>query len=217
MQRAKYIILSLLTSALASSAVQETVAGTSLGALAGITRSTFNGDTPDKGKYGPINGFAFGAICEVDVSPNLKLSLQPSLVRKGTKIAYEVSGQDERVDSVDIRIDYFTVPVLVKVMSRGGRFYVSGGLELGFPIQAEHETSSATTDIEEGLADLDLAADFGIGLHVPLGRPVMYFELRYTQSLWNIIDEDWANEELKLEPRVKNSSTQFYVGLLYGL
>ncbi len=202
---------------LAMSAAREVRAGTSLGALGGITRSSFGGDAPSKGQYRPITGFAFGGICEVDLGPNVKLSLQPSLVRKGTRIAYEVKGQEERVDSVDIRIDYITLPVLLKVMTGGGRFYISGGLEIGFPIQAEHETSSAKTNIKEGLTDLDLAADFGIGFHVPLGRPVMFFELRYTQSLRNIIDENWADENLNLEPRVKNSGTQFYVGLLYGL
>ncbi len=217
MQGLRSITLILLAVMLALSAVPQAEAGTSLGALAGLTRSTFGGDTPDKGQYRSITGFAFGGICEVDLSPNVKLSLQPSLVRKGTRIAYEVKDQEERVDSVDIRIDYVTVPVLVKVMTGGGRFYISGGLEIGFPIQAEHETSSGMTNIKDGLAKTDLAADFGIGLHVPLGRPVMFFELRYTQSLRNIIDENWADENLRLEPRVKNSGTQVYVGLLYGL
>ena len=199
------------------STAEEAGAGTSIGAIGGITRSTFGGDTPEKGKYESITGFAFGGICEVDISDNVRISLQPSFVQKGSKVAYEVEGQKERVDSVDVRIDYFTVPVLVKVMTGGGRFYVSGGLEAGFPLSAEHETSSATTDIKDALQSVDFAADFGIGLHVPMGRPVMYFELRYTQSLLNIFDEEWAQEELGLQPRVKNHGTQFYVGLLYEL
>lgn len=206
-----------LAAVLALAAARDAVAGVSLGALGGLTRSSFSGDTPDKGEYKSLTGGAFGGICEIDLTRNVKLSLQPSWVRKGSKIAFEVEGEDERVDSVDVRIDYFTVPVLVKVMTRGGRFYVSGGLELGFPLSAEHETSSSTTDIEDGLENMDVAADFGVGLHVPVGHPVMYFELRYSQSLRSIFDEEWAEEELHLEPRVKNSGTQFYVGLLYGL
>ena len=215
MRAMRVLILIVVGMSLGLSLVQKADAGTSLGALAGLTRSSFSGDAPDKGQYRALTGFAFGGICEFGLTRNTSLCLQPSFIRKGTKIAYEVEGQKERVDSVDIRIDYFAVPVLVKVATRGGRFYVSGGLEFGFLLKAEYETSSEKTDIKEWLTDFDLAADFGVGLHVPVGRPVMFFELRYTQSIRDILDEDKVG--LGLQPRVKNSGTQFYVGILYEL
>jgi hypothetical protein len=56
----------------------------------------------------------------------------------------------------------------------------------------------------------------GIGYHIPMGRPVMFLELRYTQSLRDILDEQEATR-VGLQPRVKNSGTQFYVGILYRL
>lgn len=217
MRTVKLFIFVLTAATLTLSAARSAGAATSLGAMGGLTRSEFNGDAPDNGKYQSLNGFAFGGICEFDLTRNVKLSVQPSLVRKGTKITYEVWGKRERVDSVDIRVDYLSVPVLFKAMTRGGRFYVSGGMELGFPIKAEYETSSGKTEIDEDLAGLDLAADFAIGYHIPMGRPVMLLELRYTQSIGNIVDTQSAGREVRLQPRIKNSGTQFYIGMLYRL
>jgi len=71
-------------------------------------------------------------VFELDVYKGVRLSIQPSLIQKGTGIAYEVSGQKERVDSVQVNTDYLSIPVLVKVFTHSERWFVSSGFEFAW-------------------------------------------------------------------------------------
>jgi hypothetical protein len=197
--------------------VREVQAGAAIGALGGVTRMSWDGDAPDKGSYGNLMGFTAGGQIDIDIYRSTALSLQPSFTQKGTKMSFEVEGQSERVDSVEVRLDYFVLPLLVKVETLGGRFYVSGGFELGWLLSARYKTPTQDVDISADLNKYDLAADFGIGYTIPAGRTDIWFELRYSQSLVNVGEEDAGPEGKIIEPRVKNNGLLLLVGVLYDL
>jgi len=197
--------------------IREVQAGAAIGAQGGVTRMSWGGDAPDKGSYGNLMGFTAGGQIDIGICRSTALSLQPSFTQKGTKIAFEVEGESERVDSVEVRLDYFVLPLLVKVETLGGRFYVSGGLELGWLLSARYKTPTRDLDAAIDLKKHDLAVDFGIGYTIPAGRTDIWFELRFSQSLVNVGDEDTGPEGIITEPRVKNNGLLLLVGVLYDL
>ncbi len=112
-----------------------------LGVTGGLARYSFSGDKPDKSEYTSQNRATFGGVIEIDVYDGVRLSIQPSVIQKGTGIAYEVKGEKERVDSVSVNTDYFSLPVLVKVFTPKERWFVSSGLEFAWLLNAKHVTS----------------------------------------------------------------------------
>jgi len=214
-QRNRICILTLLVTAVLLS-TGSSRAGIRLGVTGGLARYGLSGDEPEGAKFRSRNRGTFGAVLELDVYTGVRLSLQPSLIQKGTGIAYQVPGQKERVDSVQVKSGYLSLPVMLKVFTPGERWYVSSGLELAWLLSAEYETSAATIDIKDDIEKLDLAIHFGAGRIVPVGKNELFFEARYTQSIMNVVSGD--DEELRLRGiRVKNSGLMFVIGFLFRL
>ena len=193
-------------------------AGAAVGVLAGATSTSWDGDTPDRGSYSSLAGFAAGGRLDIDIYRSTRLSLQPSFMQKGTRIDFEVPGENERVDSVEVRLDYFALPILVRVETLQGRFYVTGGFEVGWLLDARYKTPDEDLDAKIDMKEHSLAVDFGIGYTIPAGRTGIWFELRYSQSLVNVGNEDASSTvHIIREPRVKNSGILFLAGILYDL
>ncbi len=212
----KLKILFLLSVLLVGAWTCQTRAETSIGVVGGLTRYSLAGDQPSGGAYRSLTGGTFGAVCEFGITEYVKLSLQPSWIRKGTKIAYKVSGQDERVDSVEVKLDYFSVPVIAKIFTNSKRFYVSGGLEYAYLLDAKYITHNETQDAKEDLEKHDFLIIFGVGAHIPAGRFVIFIEGRYTQSIINVVSEDAGSGD-RFEPRSKNKGLVLCAGILFGL
>jgi hypothetical protein len=187
-----------------------------LGVTGGLASYSYSGDKPDKAAYTKQSRATFGGVFELDVYKGVRLSIQPSLIQKGTGIAYEVEGQKERVDSVQVNTDYLSIPVLVKVFTRSERWFVSSGLEFAWLMDAKHITSSGETDIMDDLDDFDLAIHFGVGWVKPIGANEFFIEGRYTQSILNVISDDNPESEVH-GLRVKNAGMLLYVGFLFQL
>ena len=191
-------------------------AETSIGIVGGLTRFNMDGDRPEKGEYRTVSGGMAGGILEFNLTKNVYLSLQPSYIQKGTKIAFEVEGQKERVDSIEVDLDYFSIPVLVKVRTRGERFYVLGGLEFGYLLKAQHVTSTEDNDIKDDLDKYDVAVQFGAGYAHPLGRSKIFIEARYVQSVMNVLSDE-PDDDVVLGLRLKNTGWIFCAGFMIGL
>ncbi len=127
-----------------------------------------------------------------------------------------MEGQKERVDSVQVKSDYLSIPVLVKVFTHSERWFVSSGFEFAWLMDAKHETSSGETAITDDLDEFDLAIHFGVGWVKPIGAHEFFIEGRYTQSLRNVISDSNPESEL-YGLRVKNSGILLNVGFLFQL
>ena len=208
------LLLILLILIITGSGWQIAQAQVSFGVSGGISRFKAGGDAPPDGSYGNLTGFNFGGLVDVRLHPVVLLSFQPSYIQKGTKIAFEVRGQDELVDSVDVRFNYLALPVMVKVSTRNERWYVSSGLEFGYLLDSQLKTSDQETGIDSLMNDFDLAVDLGVGVLVKMKRPRILVELRYSQSLTDVVKSNVTLDDVPLAPRIKNSGL-FLLGGIY--
>jgi len=181
-----------------------------LGIFGGISTSKLNGDKPDKASYKRLIGFTFGANFDVKLSKTVYLSFQPSFSQEGTKIFYDVSKVEEPVDSLKVRLNYISVPVLFRVSSTNQRFYATGGIESAFLVESYTVSRKKKSDLSETISDINLVAHFGAGVRFPVGSSRIFLELRYTQGLINLTDEPVNTTYI---PRVKTTDFRLIAGL----
>ena len=181
-----------------------------VGAFAGFNRSKLSGDVPHKATYNTLMGANLGAFIDLELGKSIWLSLQPSYSQEGTKISYNVPGQEEPVDSINIRLNYFSLPLLLKVSTPNERFYAIGGFETAYMLNSYMSSHDVEEDIDANISELNLALHFGAGIHIPVGFPRLFVEVRYTQGLVNLTDEPNAANVI---PRVKTSGFKVFAGI----
>ncbi|MEJ2483768.1 MAG: outer membrane beta-barrel protein [Gemmatimonadota bacterium] len=210
-------VVPLLVGALSLMMAPMAQAQVRFGAYGGLVRSGFSGDAPKDTEYRHRTGPVIGALFEIPVAENVRISVQPSWLKRGTKIAVNVQGEDERQDSLSLGLSYVSVPILMKIETAGGRIFVSTGAEAGVlldatlsPVQGGGEGE----DVGRLFRDLDLAVDFGVGGQFPIGLPTLTAEVRYTQSLTDIsqVEVDVGAEE-RVPARVRSSGFAILAGI----
>jgi len=188
-----------------------------LGITGGINNTSIKGDSPNKVSLASLPGPMLGVVCEFDIAEDVRLSIQPMFVQKGSKLQFEVEDQEELVDSLRVNLDYVSIPVLAKIMANNRRTYVTGGLDLGFLIKATltEPGQGDGADIGDLFRTTDLSATLGFGVNFPVGKPTINAEIRYTQSILNIAESEQNN--LGLPVRFRSSGFQLLVGALIPL
>ena len=177
-----------------------------LGGFMGLNNGNLAGDAPENSSYKTNAGLNAGINFDFKVGKSLWLSLQPSYVQEGTKIFYSVSGIDEAIDSIQIRLNFFSIPLLLKVSTANQRFYAIGGLETAFLM----DSYSKSHDIKLNLDSFNLSIQFGAGLWIPVGYPRLFVELRYAQGLLNLTNQPLDNNII---PRIKTSGFKILAGI----
>jgi len=188
-----------------------------VGFWGGLNRAHLSGDAPEDAGYQNRLGLAAGVVGEFNLTKDVKLSLQPMYLQRGSKIAFDVPNQAEPRDSLDVKLNYFSLPVMIKVISGNGKTYVSSGLDFGVLLQAESSDlnqDGETQDIKNLFQDFDLAVNLGFGVMLPVGAPLLTFELRYSQSLLNLSKAEENPEAAALPERFRSTGLQLLAGLL---
>ncbi|RLD24571.1 MAG: hypothetical protein DRI54_05970 [Bacteroidetes bacterium] len=185
-----------------------------VGVFIGMNSSKLTGDAPANSFYNSFMGINAGVNIDLKLAKSLKLSLQPSYSQEGTKISYNVSGQEEPVDSIKIRLNYFSFPILLKVATANNRFYAIGGFETGFLLNSFISSHDVKEDIKVDVKSYNLAIHFGVGLRIPIGFPNLYVEGRYAQGIINLTDEPLDTDII---PRVKTNGFKLLVGIEFPL
>jgi hypothetical protein len=188
-----------------------------IGVLGGLDMSDLSGDAPPRVSYASRTGFAAGIIGEFDITDDVKLSLQPMFLQKGARIGIAVPGEEEPRDSLDLRLDYVTLPVLFKIVAGNGVTYAAGGIDLGYLLDATLSEGDQKSDVSDFLKRIDLAADFGFGVQLPIGSPFLTLELRYSQSILNLAKPGQGPEGDSLPVRFRSTGFQFLAGVLLPL
>jgi len=181
-----------------------------VGAFAGLNNSKLIGDAPHNASYKSLMGANVGAFADIKLGKSLWLSLQPSYSQEGTKVEYTVKGVEEPVDSLHVRLNYFSLPLLLKVSTAKGRFYAIGGVEAAYLMSKSMTSHDVEQDMEIDIKDFNVAMHFGAGLHIPIGFPRLFVEVRYTQGLVNLTDDQTENNPL---PRVKTTGFKVFAGI----
>jgi hypothetical protein len=156
-----------------------------IGVLGGATSASLSGDAPASTKFRGRRGFTAAAFIERRIAPEVAISVQAGFTRRQTGIAFEIPGEDEPRDSLAVRLDYLTVPVLIKIFSGSGRTYVAGGLDFGWALASTMTGTGTSVDIADAIRDVDVGGVFAFGVTFPIGTPRLVTELRYIQSIVN--------------------------------
>ncbi|RLD20306.1 MAG: hypothetical protein DRI69_06575 [Bacteroidetes bacterium] len=180
-----------------------------IGVFGGINMSKLSGDVPAKAKYKSLTGMNVGANLDIKLSDNMFLSLQPSYSQEGTKISYTLPGALP-IDSISVRLNYFSLPVLLKITTGNERFYALAGIETSLLLNSSQTIDDTEQDLDVDVTELNLAMQFGVGLRIPIGFPRLFVELRYSQGLLNLTDDPIAQNSI---PRVKTSGMKIFVGI----
>jgi len=201
--KAAVLIIFILT-------VNESNAQSYIGVFGGLNSSRLAGDVPEDAKYKGLMGANVGAYVDIKLAKIIWISLQPSYSQEGTKVSYMVSGQAEPVDSIKIRLNYFSLPLLVKVSSSNGRFYAIGGVETAFLLSHGVSSHGESQESKLSISDMNVAVHFGAGIRIPIGLPRLFVELRYTQGLIDLTDEPVDRSYI---PRVKTIGFKVLTGI----
>jgi hypothetical protein len=190
----------------------------STGVIAGASSSHLSGDIPENGSYTSKTGFSIGLVAEYELWKDTRLSIQPSFVRRGTGLAYDV-GQEELRDSAELTLDYFSIPLVARFLTPGGSWFVNGGLDLGFLLGADlkNVVTGSKSDVQSYINNVDLMMLLGVGKNFRLEPVVLSFELRYGQSLLNAGANEQLTRLVGISPRFRSSGFQLLVALVYPL
>ena len=174
----------------------------SVGLFVGMNNAKLSGDTPNEARYKSLLGLNVGALVDIPLTESTTLSIQPSYSQGGTRVEYQVPGVLEPVDSIKIRTNYFSLPVLLKISATNKRFYAIGGIEYSMLLNSALSSHGKEEDVDLGLSSWNLSVHFGAGYRVPIGITNLFFEIKYIQGLVNLTDKPLEKSYI---PRVKSS------------
>ena len=210
-------IIVFLLSFLLISIVQSLEAQFSLGVNAGVTRMKFSGDpAAGLGFFEPDPGFSAALRLDYRISDVVAISLQPGFSSLRSRYKVMNDSGTAAVDSTLLTMNSLSLPLHAVIWSENGRFFVLAGLQLDYTLSFEGKTllspySSSPSNSTYDVRDYNLYAQFGAGFIVPLGKPYLSFELRYSQGLLDLKDP-LVHQDSYL-PRTKLTNTYFVVGL----
>jgi hypothetical protein len=188
------------------------------GIFGGVNNSNLIGDSPPGSSYESDLEYGAGVLVEYNITSDVRISLQPMFQRKGTIIAYSVFNEREPQDSIDININYFSIPILMKVYGGNNLLYVSGGFDIGYKLDASFKRIGSGTeeDISDSFDDFDIAAIIGVGAQFNIGLFYIFIEARYSQGLGNISSPE-TDEPDELNPSFRTAGLQLFAGLTYTI
>jgi hypothetical protein len=203
-------VLCLILCVGASAAAQNRI-----GVTAGLNWTSLGGDAPEDAQYNRAIGVNVGLVGDIALTKDVTLSFQPMYTRRGTNISFDVGESDPR-DSLELRLDYVDCLVMLKVFTNSGRNYFTSGLGIGFLTQATlKDIRAGEQDVGGFFQDVDVSVAFGVGFVVPAGNTLMNFELRYQQSLVNMINTDAIQATEAIAPRLRASGFQLLASVLF--
>lgn len=181
-----------------------------LGIFGGINNSKLSGDAPLNAQYKSLIGANIGAHFDIKLSKVTALSIQASFSQEGTKIFYTVNDHVEPVDSLNLRLNYFSLPLLFRITSNNEKFYAIAGIETAYLMSKNMKSQNTTEEIKASISDFNFAMHFGAGIRIPIGYPRLFIEVRYTQGLVNLTDDPLKNNII---PRAKTSGFNAVAGI----
>lgn len=184
-----------------------------------VTSSKFGGVAPDKASYESIAGFGGSLIGEIRLVKDVYLSLQPGFQTQGSNIKFgnENSVFNDTTVTFKISQSYLNIPLNLKIFRKN--FYVGAGFAVGFLSSAEisNEYVDSTIDIKDKFKSTDITANFNVGYQMSIGKPYLFFELRYIQGLININNvNDVTSKDIYIAD-FKTKGFSFQTGIILPL
>ncbi|MBK8380317.1 MAG: PorT family protein [Ignavibacteria bacterium] len=189
-----------------------------LGLTTGVNMTSLSGDSPEDAGYSKGAGLIFGLSGEYNITKDLIINIQPRYVQKKGKIYYEIRKEDP-IDSFETELDYFSLPLILKIPALTSITFVNGGIDVSYLSKANIRRITGVEDekdITEYLNKFDLSFLFGLGLSFNVFKNVsLDAEARYVQSVSNL----GKNSELlyngALPERFRSSGFQLLTNIYY--
>ena len=126
-------------------------------------------------------GIHAGGLAHIHLSP--KWAMQPELL-------FSTAGGKRTTANVETKttLSYINFPVLVQYMFSNG-FRLQGGPQLGFLVDAQSETGSAETDVQNSYKSIDVSFPIGFGY---LTSSSIGFDARWVPGLSDINESGLA-------------------------
>jgi hypothetical protein len=95
--------------------------------------------------------------------------------------------------------------------------YVTAGLSVVFPVnsQVKNNRTGNRQDVSDQFESYVLNANFGVGIQFEIGKPMMFVEISYSQSLTNLAKLNAG--ETAIIDKLKSNSLQLCTGILFTL
>lgn len=173
----------------------------------GVNSGKFSGDSPKDFKYTGKLQYNAGLLFDWRLKDDVFLSVAPSYIISGSKLQYpfEINeDESEYRDSVDMKLQMFTLPIAVKIISDNQRWQFSGGFEFAFPTKLLADNSVEEIDLTNDVNGIGLNMIFGIGHRIPMKRSLLVINLGYSQGLTNLANNEDASDSLL--PRIRFTS-----------
>jgi hypothetical protein len=160
------------------------------GVKGGLNFAHVSTNTPAISDYDKVlPTFHLGLI--TDVSANDHFSFQPQVIiqGKGTKIKY---------DSEDTLYRFISLDIPLNLLFKSEGFFIGGGPNLGFNLDANYKQNGSRTDIGIGSGENEFKRfDFGLhfmaGYESEAGFLIGVNYLRGVTNLRNAANHDWRN------------------------
>ena len=189
----------------------------SLGITAGTNTGKFGGVEPPDVSYTSRTGINFGGIIAYRFNKDISLTLQPMYSQRGSNIEVGEETLRDSLEVYEMKIDFLTIPLFVRVDADNGVAYFISGLEFGIPLSAEVSHDGKNRDISDLLNNIDILASVGMGLRFSLGKPDLLVEFRYYQGLINLNSGKEEDQGNIIFEDFKNSGFQLMTGLEWEL
>ncbi|MCJ7716361.1 MAG: PorT family protein [Anaerolineales bacterium] len=201
---------------LALSIAQPLEAQFSIGVNAGVARMKFSGDAvKGLGYFVPDLGFSTAFRVDYRISDAVAISFQPGYSQLRSSYFVMNDSATRAIDSTDLRMNSFSLPLQVIAWSENGRFFVLAGMQFDYTLSFKSETLVSPYSDSYDVRDFNLYAQFGAGFIVPLGKPYLSFELRYSQGILDLTNP-LVHQDSFL-PRTKITNISFIVGIQWPL
>ncbi len=185
-----------------------------------ITSAKFGGVAPENASYESIAGFGGALIGEIRLVKDVYLSLQPGFQTQGSNIKFGNENHLINDTTVTFKISqsYINIPLNLKIFA-GRHFYAGAGFAVGFLSSAEisNEFVDSTIDIKDKFKSYDVTANFNVGYQMSIGKPNLFFELRYIQGLVNINNENEITKKDIYIADFKTKGFSFQTGIILPL
>jgi len=210
----KIVIFTIITLLIKASL---TLAQVRVGVFGGVNSTNFTGDNPPSASFTSDYGYNVGTSADLYLGEDIALNIQPLYSSQSTTLQYDVRYQYDKFDSVTVTNDYFEIPVNVKIIANNQMAYVTAGISLAIPLSstAKNNRNGNTQDIIERYETYVIHANFGVGIQFSIGKPMLFVELRYSQSLTNLTQ--LIIKEVEIKNKLKSNGLHLQTGILFNL